>query len=99
MIVVLQGCSLFLSGGGFQPGRFAADGPSSSPFAEGHYNTAMMCPSLLFIWQLCGLSLSSPIALETPLVAGRNVRAILSRLLSLWLGTLFSRLVARPEKH
>lgn len=95
----LQDCSLFLSGGGFSPGRFAAIWPGSNPFAEGYYRAAVTCPSLLFIWELSGLSLSSPIALETPLAASRNVGAVLPHLLSLWLGTLFSRLRARTEKH
>lgn len=75
---------------------------SSNSFAGGHYDAAVACPLLLFIWELSRLSLCSPIALETLLEAGRNVRAVLRvppHLLLLWLGTLFSRQAARPEKH
>lgn len=75
---------------------------SSNSFAEGYYDAAVACPLLLFIWELSRLSLCSPIALETLLEAGRNVRAVFrvpSPLLLLWLGTLFSRLAARLEKH
>lgn len=75
---------------------------SSNSFAEGYYIAAAACPLLLFIWELSRLSLCSPIALETLLEAGRNVRVVLyvpPHLLLLWLGTLFSRLAARPEKH
>lgn len=75
---------------------------SSNSFAEGYYDAAVACPLLLFIWELSRLSLCTPIALETLLEAGRNVRAVLRvppHLLLLWLGTLFSRLAARPEKQ
>lgn len=50
---------------------------SSNSFAEGYYDAAVACPLLLFIWELSRLSLCSPIALETLLEAGRNVRAVL----------------------
>lgn len=78
--------------------------PNFNPFAEGHYNAALhtsgTSSSSLFIQELHGPDLSSPIALETPLAAGRNGRAALPVLPARFgLGTLFSRLGASPENN